>query len=119
MEKRKTPNKKNVKSEVSKGGNTELTNVQKVTAQCWLAEFEGSRNLVLNFQRMQHNLIWVNISIIGAILATYFAYQQDITLFLAVPIISSLLGIYWVAQGRQTTQIGHYIKDAIVPALQT
>ncbi|KPK23068.1 MAG: hypothetical protein AMJ70_04375 [Dehalococcoidia bacterium SG8_51_3] len=90
--------------------------------QCWLAEFEGLRNLVLNFQRMQHNLIWVNISIMGAFLAIYFSYWQDkpdMTLFLAIPIVSSLLGVYWVAQGRQTSQIGYYIKNKIAPALQT
>jgi len=112
-------NEKNVKSEVSKGGKTELSDIQKVAAQCWLAEFEGLRNLVLNFQRMQHSLIWVNISVIGAILTIYFAYINDITIFLAVPIVSSLLGIYWVSQGRQTAQIGHYIEGEIAPALQT
>ncbi len=93
----------------------------KEIVQCWLAEFEGLRNLVLNFQRMQHHLIWVNISIIGAFLAIYFSYWSDktnMTLFLAIPIVSSLLGIYWVAQGRQTSQIGHYIKNNIAPALQ-
>jgi len=94
---------------------------EKASIQVWISEFEGLRNLVLNFQRMQHNLIWVNISILGAIITIYYAYWQDksdMTLFLIIPIVSGLLGIYWVSQGRQTAQIGHYIEGKIAPALK-
>ena len=67
----------NVKSEISADSKMELSEVQKMAAQCWLAEFEGLRNEILNFQRMQHNLIWINISIIiGTLLAIYFAYRR-------------------------------------------
>ncbi|MBU4350473.1 MAG: hypothetical protein L6305_09185 [Actinomycetia bacterium] len=111
----------NVKSEISVDSKMKLSEVQKMAAQCWLAEFEGLRNEILSFQRMQHNLIWTNISIIGTLLAIYFAYQSDKTdmILLAVPIVSSLLGVCWVAQGRRISQIGHYIKYNIAPALQT
>jgi len=111
----------NVKSEISADSKMELSEVQKMAAQCWLAEFEGLRNEILNFQRMQHNLIWTNISIIGTLLAIYFAYRSDETdmILLVVPIVSSLLGVCWVAQGRRISQIGHYIKYNIAPALQT
>lgn len=110
----------NVKSEISADSKMELSEVQKMAAQCWLAEFEGLRNEILNFQRMQHNLIWINISIIGTLLAIYFAYRSDKTdiILLVVPIVSSLLGVCWVAQGRRISQIGHYIKHNIAPALQ-
>jgi len=111
----------NVKSEISVDSKMKLSEVQKMAAQCWLAEFEGLRNEILSFQRMQHNLIWTNISIIGTLLAIYFAYQSDKTdmILLAVPIVSSLLGVCWVAQGRRISQIGYYIKYNIAPALQT
>ena len=110
----------NVKSEISADNKMGLSEVQKMAAQCLLAEFEGLRNEILNFQRMQHNLIWINISIIGTLLAIYFAYQSDETdmILLVVPIVSSLLGVCWVAQGRRISQIGHYIKNNIAPALQ-
>ena len=86
--------------------------------QCWLAEFEGLRNLILNSQRMQHNLIWVNTSAIGAIVAAVIQLNNP-TVLLALPIISGLLGIYWVGQGTQISEMGHYVKDKIAPALQT
>ena len=108
----------NIKSEALQAEKVKLSEAQKtIVAQCWLAEFEGLRNLVLNFQRMQHNLIWVNISAVGVILAT--AISWNMVILLAIPFVSSLLGLYWVAQGTQTSQIGHYIRDRIAPALQT
>lgn len=115
--------KNNVKSKISTDSKMEITEVQEMAAQCWLVEFEGLRNEILNFQRMQNNLIWINISIVGTFLGIYFAYQSqpyktDIIL-LAIPIVSSLLGICWVAHGWRISQIGHYIKHNIAPALQT
>jgi len=113
-------NKQTTKKTPKDKGN-DLSDVQKLAAQCWLAEFESQRNLVLNCQRMMHNLIWINISIIGAIWTVYFAYlkdTEDMALFLAIPIVSSLLGIYWCAQGLQITQMGGYIKQKIARELR-
>jgi len=119
--KSKTAKENNVKSKISTDSKLELSEIQKMVAQCWLAEFECLRNEILNFQRMQHNLIWINISIIGTFLAIYFAYRSDKTdmILLIVPIVSSLLGVCWVARGRRISQTGHYIKNNIAPALQT
>ena len=115
--------KNSINSEASQPKKEQPPEAQETgLVQCWLAEFESLQNEKFNYQRMQHNLIWVNVSVLGAILTIYFAYWPDkanMALFLAVPIISSLLGIYWVAQGRQTSQVTHYVRDRIAPALQT
>jgi len=96
---------------------TESENLRQAAVQCWLAEYESLRNHIVNFQRMQHNLIWVNISAAGIIL-TAAIYLDMMILLLAMPFVSSLLGLYWVAQGIQTSHIGLYIRDKIAPALQ-
>ena len=60
---------KDTKQEALHNEKADLSDAQKtMVAQCWLAEYEGLRNLTLNFQRMQHNLIWVNISAVGIII---------------------------------------------------
>jgi len=114
------PITKTEESENSKGGGTTPPNAQKEAVQCWLAEFNNLRNELLNFQQMQHSLIWVNISVIGAVVTVYFTYlrQENFLVFLAIPIVSGLLGLYWVAQGRQTVKAGRYIYQHIRPALQ-
>ena len=103
------------------GSGTTLSDTQKEAARCWFAEFNSRHNEILNFQQMQHSLIWVNLSVIGAIITVYFIYwqQRDFLVFLAIPIVSGLLGLYWVGQGRQTAEAGHYIHQQIRPALQT
>jgi len=101
------------------GGGTPDPDSKKGAVQCWLAEFNSLRNQVVSSQQIQHNLIWVNISVIGAITTVYFTYwhERDLLVFLAIPIVSGLLGLYWVNQGRQTAEIGHYIHQRIRPAL--
>ena len=101
-------------------GGTPDPDSEKDAVQCWLAEYNSLRNQVLNSMQIQHNLIWVNISVVGAIITVYFTYWQerDFLVFLAIPVVSGLLGLYWVNQGRQTAEIGHYIHQRVRLALQ-
>lgn len=98
-----------------------LSKEQEMAVKCWLTEFEGLRNEILNYQRMQNNLIWTNIFIVGTIMGIYFSFMdnKENVILLLIPIISSLLGICWIAHGWRISQIGHYIKSNIAPSLQS
>ena len=114
-----------IKSEALQAEKVKLSEAQKtIVTQCWLAEFESLRNQILNYQQMQHNLIWINISAVGIILtatltASIYWDWDWVIILLAMPFVSSLLGLSWVAQGIAISTAGHYVRQRVAPALQT
>ena len=111
---------KDINSEDLQAKKTEATEAQKeIAIKCWLSEFESLQNEKVNYQRMQHNLVWVNISALGIILTAITAEYLDILTLLALPFISGLLGLYWVTNGIQTSWVTHYVQDRIAKELNT
>ncbi|MEE9202328.1 MAG: hypothetical protein V3U31_03940 [Dehalococcoidia bacterium] len=86
--------------------------------ECWLSEFKALREEILSRRQDSMTSILTNVTILGSILAAAFYLRQEPpVILLAIPFVSSSLGLYYLNQRLTISDIGLYIRDRISPAV--
>lgn len=85
--------------------------------QVWLSEFSGLTNQSLSRHRLQQAAVALNMSLLTTALGITLIQPAwwDIKILLMIPLLSSLLGFYYLHQEFQITANGFYIRDRIRP----
>lgn len=99
-----------------------MTDKDKLAVECWLSEFKALRDEIVSRLRAQLIINVLNVTAVGTIAGLAFSNAPDtekleIRILLAIPYISSLLGILFCDQARDLVTAGHYIRKKIAPEL--
>ena len=90
-------------------------------AQCWLAEYQCLKNEALTLSRGGNTLIGINITVVGIILGIWelVTFPSGVfCLFLVMSLVSSSLGLIWIAGQRYILKVSNYINSTITPAIR-
>jgi len=87
--------------------------------QSLLAEYEAGQNDILDSRRRAGMLADINIVAVGVIAGLIAAVDiYDFGLALVMALLSSSLGLFWIAQNRRSLASSSYILNVILPRLR-
>ena len=90
---------------------------QNITAQSWLSEYQSLTRFALANWRQRYILVGLNIAAMGTLIS--LAISTKAPHFIAVlSLVSSALGIIWVAESRWGIKLDNYVRDNIAPAMR-
>jgi len=90
---------------------------QDAAVQSWLSEYKVLQADILANSRQRYILVSLNIVSLGTLIS--LAITTKSPLFIAViSLVSSCLGMVWVAENRWSVGSYNYIRDRISPAMQ-
>ncbi|MFC1999892.1 hypothetical protein ACFLXE_03940 [Chloroflexota bacterium] len=88
--------------------------------QSLLAEYEAGQNDILDSRRRAGMLADINIVAVGVIVGLIAAVDiYDFGLVLVMSLLSSSLGLFWIAQNRRGLASSSYILNVILPRLRS
>jgi hypothetical protein len=82
-----------------------------------IAQFTALRNEIEYRTQAQSNLVQLNITAIGAVGGFGLSQYADERVLLLVPVISTMLGLFWLDHAAVIVGIGDFIRDRILPKL--
>jgi len=83
-----------------------------------LAEFNALRAEIGARSAAQATMMQLAVTAFGALAGLTFTQYGDHRLLLLIPIISTILGLIWLDHAANISNIGDFIKNQLMPALQ-
>jgi hypothetical protein len=84
-----------------------------------IAQFTALRAEIEYRTQAQANLVQLNITAIGALGGFGLSQYADERVLLLIPVVSTMLGLFWLDHAAVIFEIGDFIRDRILPKLAT
>jgi hypothetical protein len=91
---------------------------QKDAIAILLAEFQALRTEIAGRSAAQATMMQLAITAFGALAGLAFTQYGDHRSLLLIPVISAILGLIWLDHAANISNIGDFIKNQLMPALQ-